>query len=486
MHTEINESNTVQNFTPLPKQEVFMYHVLYNEIAKFIWYCGGFGSGKTFIGSQTAIRLAMMAPNGRGLIGRNTLVDLKATTMKTFFEVVDRRLIRSFNKSENLLTLTNGHEIYFWGLDDIEKLKSLEIGWFWFDEVDEVQQIAFEVAQGRLRHKAQPKRIGMITSNSEGKNWTYKKFIRGEGVRSEADLSKYFVIKAPSDENTNLPEDYLEVLNSYTGDLYERYVRASFEVFEGQIFKEFRRDIHVIKPFAIPEEWERFRAIDHGERNPTACGWYAITPAGDVIKYREHYEGGQYVKHHAKIVGEASEGEKISYTVIDPSTRSTRGASGKKIDQEWKDEMRNYEKEFRLRYGVNSVNAGIARMHRYLTIDPEKKHPFTGKMGSPRMFYFDTCPISIDELETYKWSKIRVANEDDPIEKPRKRDDHSVDENRYAVMSRPLAEMGSVHSSLRTNYLSLKPRQREQLLPTITEEQIIEQLKKENPGDFLI
>ncbi len=30
--------------------------------------------------------------------------------------------------------MINGHEIYFWGLDDIEKLKSLEIGWFWFDE----------------------------------------------------------------------------------------------------------------------------------------------------------------------------------------------------------------------------------------------------------------------------------------------------------------------------------------------------------------
>jgi phage terminase large subunit len=31
--------------------------------------------------------------------------------------------------------MINGHEIYFWGLDDIEKLKSLEIGWFWFDDI---------------------------------------------------------------------------------------------------------------------------------------------------------------------------------------------------------------------------------------------------------------------------------------------------------------------------------------------------------------
>jgi len=50
----------------------------------------------------------------------------------------------------------------------------LEIGWFWFDEVDEVKPDVFDIAIGRLRNKKQPKRIGMITSNSEGKNWTYR------------------------------------------------------------------------------------------------------------------------------------------------------------------------------------------------------------------------------------------------------------------------------------------------------------------------
>lgn len=81
----------------------------------------------------------------------------------------DPDLIYKWNKSENLLTLINGHEIYFWGLDDIEKLKSLELGWFWMDEVDEVNPEAFDVAIGRLRHKKQPKRLGMIALSFEEK-----------------------------------------------------------------------------------------------------------------------------------------------------------------------------------------------------------------------------------------------------------------------------------------------------------------------------
>lgn len=484
-------SNEVLQFTPLPKQKVFMTRVFSDPLAKFVWYCGGFGSGKSFIGSHSAIRLAMMAPKGRGLIGRSTLVDLKATTMKTFFEVIDRRLIYKWNKSENLLTLINGHEIYFWGLDDIEKLKSLEIGWFWFDEVDETDINTLLVAKGRLRHKAQPKRLGMITSNSEGKNWTYKLFVKGEtgdgNKLKEHELAQHYVIKAPSTENTNLPEDYMEVLNSYTGDLYDRYVNASFEVFEGQIFKEFNRAIHVIKPFAIPKDWERVRGVDHGERNPTAVEWAAISPEGEIFIYQEHVEAGKFVDYHAQQVAEMSMGEYYEYTVFDPSIKSVRGKSGKKVDKEWREEMKKHEKDFRMKYGVNSVNAGIARMHRYLTIDKDRTHPITGKLGSPRLFIFETCTVTIDEMEGYKWKKQSTSSEDDAPEAPRKKDDHTTDAVRYICMSRPAQESGSVHSQARrrNKLLALKPEKRDQVLPT-SDNAIINNMKKLYPNDFLL
>ena len=302
---------TAMEFVPLPKQEMFSYAVLEHPECKFAWYCGGFGSGKSFIGSHIANRLAVQAPNGRGLIARQTQVDLKATTMKTFWEVTDQRAIASHNKSESLITYKNGHEIYYWGLDDIEKLKSLEIGWFWIDEVNEVCSNTFNVLKGRLRHKAQPKRVGYITSNSEGKNWTYKQFIQGKDIATENDLKKYYTFKAPSNENTFLPSDYLDVLNSYTGDLFKRYVEADFNVFEGQIFPDFKSEIHCIEPFAIPKDWKRYEVMDHGERNPTAVLWFAVSPIGEVIFYREYEVAQQDVAHHAKEVGKSRDGATI-------------------------------------------------------------------------------------------------------------------------------------------------------------------------------
>ncbi len=472
-----DNANDVLVFNPLPKQEIFLYATLDRPDTRFIWYVGGFGSGKTFVGSHTASRLALRAPKGRGLIARNTLVDLKATTIKTFFEVLDPRLIKKWNKTENLLTLINGHEIYFWGLDDIEKLKSLELGWFWIDEVNEVDENKFDILKGRLRHKAQPKRVGFLTSNSEGKNWTYKQFVLGKGIRAEADHAKYLTIKAPSNENTYLPQDYLEVLNSYTGDLYERYVLASWNVFEGQIFPDFHRGIHVIKPFAIPAEWKKIGGIDHGERNPSTFLWCALTNKGDLVFYREYKQSGEFVDQHIKNIYELNAGEKIEYVEIDPSTKSVRGGSGRKVDMEYREEWEKvFGHKMPMRFANNDVNAGIARVHKYLRVDPEREHIGTKTKGAPRIYIFDTCTQLIDELEGYKWKKIAPTNENDPDEAPRKKDDHLVDPLRYIVMSRPDISVGSVASKV--------DREKKQD-KTDPNKQLLDHAKKLFPGDFI-
>jgi len=458
----------VQLFDPLPKQKEFMFDILDNPNCRFAWYCGGFGSGKSFIGSHIAVILAMSAPGGRGLISRQTLVDLKATTMKTFFEVCDPRLILKFNKTENLLTMINGHEIYFWGLDDIEKLKSLEIGWFWFDEVDEVGVETFKVAQGRLRNKKQPKRLGYITSNSEGKNWTYKLFVKGEtgdgNILKPEQLEKYAVIKAPTTENTHLPEDYLDTLNAYTGDMYKRYVLASFDVFEGQIFPDFIPSVHVVRQFAIPDSWMKIRCMDWGENNPTTCMWIAIDPEGTLWIYREYYKRQEFTPYHAKQIKTLTGGERIAYTVIDPSVKGRRGRSGKNIDAEFKEEG------IPTIPGNNAVEAGIARMHKYFFIDPNRINPITKLKGSPRVFVFDTCVKFIEEIESYKRKKPINADED-PTEKPVKKDDHTLDAVRYGIMSRPDISMGSVHSRI--------------IIPEPDDDLLLNAVRH-NPEDFLM
>lgn len=46
-------------------------------------------------------------------------------------------------------------------------------------------------------------------------------------------------------------------------------------------------DLHVCKPFKVPEYWKIFRAMDWGFRNPGCVHWYAMSPDGQLFQIRE-------------------------------------------------------------------------------------------------------------------------------------------------------------------------------------------------------
>src|SRR5574343_315417 len=75
---------------PLPKQKEFLMSILHDPVVRFNWYVGGFGSGKSTVGCIAAIELSMMSPRNRGLIARSKFVDLKATTMQTMKELIEK------------------------------------------------------------------------------------------------------------------------------------------------------------------------------------------------------------------------------------------------------------------------------------------------------------------------------------------------------------------------------------------------------------
>lgn len=286
-------------------------------------------------------------------------------------------------------------------------------------------------------------------------------------------------------DNPHIPSDEVDKAKlEMTEERFAQEYLAEFSRSEGRIYKEFKRDVHVIEPFAIPHSWKKIRGGDHGERNPTAVLWCAISPAKELYFYREYYKAGEFVEYHAEQVAEMSKGEYYEYTVFDPSIKSVRGGTGKKIDKEWKDAMKQREKNFILRYGINDVSVGIARTHKYLRFDDEKVNPITGLYGSPRMFIFDTCVNLIHEFERYEWKTESTTSEDDAPEKPRKKDDHAMDACRYIIMSRPLEDSGAVHSTNKNSIAKLKKEKRDQVL---SEDEIyLENMKKLHPEEFII
>ena len=119
-----------------PNEWARKFHVSQNKHACL---AGGLGSGKSYAAIQELKALALENPGFTYFIGRKTMPSLRDTTMKTFFACMEDGLIPrgGHNKTNNNVTLINGAQFIFRPLDDLEKLKSLEIAGFFVDEANE-------------------------------------------------------------------------------------------------------------------------------------------------------------------------------------------------------------------------------------------------------------------------------------------------------------------------------------------------------------
>lgn len=452
-HNEIQQQvNRNINIELLPKQKKFLYHILNNPKAKYVWYVGWFWSWKSFIGSYTAILLALLYPNNSGLVARNTLKNLKRTTQKTFFHILEDVIWLKpnswawvFNKGDQVIKFYNWSEIYFTWLDDIDKLKSLELGFFYIDEVDEVNADVFTIAQGRLRNPDVPRRVGFITSNSEGKNWTYSLFIKWRmpngAMLTNKERKYYYTLRASSLENKYLPTDYVESLLQYKGDQFQKYVLWSFDIFEWQVFNEFSTDYNVIPPCEIPATRPVYYGLDYWIADPFVLVEVRHSPDDKLYVTWLHYLSWESVKFHMQVLKRRiTKMQFQNYELIaDPSIFNVnqQPTINKPFPFAIADEIR--DNWFYPIPWNNSINAGIDREK---TLFWEKK-----------LLIFDWLEILIDEIQAYKWDK-KGTNKPAPHQA-----DHWLDALRYVVMQKsppPVIDNSKTQSDIQKDILNLK------------------------------
>lgn len=205
------------DYSPLPKQALF-----HTSGAKYRLYIGAWRAGKTYAGCQEGLKQSILYPKNCGLIGRKDFTDLRDTTIKTFFEVVPEKFIYSYNKTEHHVVFVNGSEVYFRELKDGTGLGSLNLGWFYIDEAEEVQESIFERLKGRLSLKEAGGR-GWLTSNPPNEDhWLFKQF----ELSHDPD---YATFHASTYENQgNLPSGYIMDLEKLPPSWRKKYLEGQY------------------------------------------------------------------------------------------------------------------------------------------------------------------------------------------------------------------------------------------------------------------
>jgi len=268
---------------------------------------GAFGSGKSWTLCNKVVFLLLTYPKNRGFLCRKILQSLKATTLRTLLDgdvtlppALPKQYIASHNKTDRLITLTNGSELYYGNMDK-EFVKSMNLGFAAVDELSEISEEEWNFLGGRLRLAGIPvtQLIG-ATNPASKQHWIWNR-VHNNPPKDKYGKSNIEFIKSSTLDNTFLPPDYIHKLkSSYFGFYYKRYVLGEWVGNDDIVYDNFDLDKHIIPDFEVPRHWKKYRSFDFGYRAPFFCGWFAVAgddakeyskflTKGDVVLYRELY-----------------------------------------------------------------------------------------------------------------------------------------------------------------------------------------------------
>ena len=273
----------------------------------------------------------------------------------------------------------------------------------------------------------------IATTPESGAEWVYELWQLGqEGTFPEIESFSWDITANPHYSM----EEYERAKRLYGEDspVFREQYKGEWVFYSGLVYNTFNKDLHIIEPFDIPQNWPRIRGIDFGHRDPFVCLWCAVGPSGELYFYREYYcRDGRPMKQHAQYIKEYSIGENIRQTVADSE-------SSQSIDDLCHEGISAYPAD-------KNRTEGRMKVLEYLMPTEDGPHPFSytqkdmlcndgvnARKKWPRMYFFNTLEETLREVKFYRWKEGRNVEGD---REKTEGEDHAMDTLRYITMTRP-------------------------------------------------
>lgn len=424
--------------TPNAKQARFLASAV-----RYTAYGGARGGGKSWAVRVKGVAGALYYPGIKILMLRRTYPELENTIIQPLIELMNTASVDGKSAGDKLFTynvtmrtlfFANGSIIKFGHLqsaDTITEYQGQEYDWIFMDEATHFTEWEFRTLAATLRGVNKiPKRM-YLTCNPGGVGhlWVKRLFVTRAFLGSE-NPKDYLFIPATVEDNKILMEhspDYIQMLELLPDDIRAAHRYGDWDAMAGQFFSEFKRETHIVKPFPVPQEWIRYRAIDYG-LDMFACLWIAVDFEGRAWVYREVQQPGLIVSEAAALMRNLTlPDERIAYTIAPPDLWSTQ-----------KDTGRTMAEVFTVN-GVGLVKANNSRVQGWLTL---KEYLKLGRDGKPMLRVSEDCAGLIRNLPALQHSD---KNPSDCATEPHNIT-HICDAMRYFVQFRTL---GAVKAEVR-------------------------------------
>ena len=368
------------------------------DMTRHLMIMGSAGSGKTIFACTKVILYALEYPNARIGVFRQTLPSLRETAWREIIELLEKYNIEyKENKSNGLVTLSNGSTISFTPVDDEKKLRSLNLDFVYIEQCEEITEEAFIELDLRIRNEVSKKYGGqmlIVVQPSNKSHWLYRLF-----YQEKANDDDYKKVHFSYLENPFLPVEQAKVYEGLKETNYERYLTHT----KGEWISSSKQIFTSNWEVGFDRTFFNYYVggVDFGWNNPACfllCGVYddEFYILGEV--YRAEMKTSEFLSRIHELL------DMHDLMLSDIDAVYCDSADPEKI-QEFCD------------YGLNSY--------------PSVKD-VTAKIDttrSTRIHIDPSCVNLIRELPQYEWKKNKDG---ELLEEPVKKNDHAVDALCYA------------------------------------------------------
>ena len=257
-----------------------VYIPIFNDTSRYEVVYGGSGSGKSHIIARKILYRLLYEKevNHKFLVVRKVDRTIKRSVFELLKNIISKwGLYNDFSinlTDKTMIYKPTGSQILFTGLDDVEKLKSIEgITGIWIEEATELMQEDFEQLDLRLRGETGTYKQIIVTFNPiSAENWVKKVFF-------DSGMKNVFILKTTYLDNQFIDAEYKEVLDSKkltNPRYYKIYALAEWGTAEGLVFNNFKR--RLISESEI-RGLEGFYGLDFG---------YSVDPTAFCQNYIDH------------------------------------------------------------------------------------------------------------------------------------------------------------------------------------------------------
>ncbi len=367
-----------------------------------VLYSGAFGAGKSRAGCYKLLQHALIPGNLVGLC-RKKHTNLRQTTLRTLLKpegtlppiLAPGTYIH--NKTEQLISIHGGGDIYHFGFDEESRIGSLNLGACFVDEGIELDEEEYVMLLGRVRNLADPcRQIFTATNPGSPAHFLFERFLAPKRKRDRGRR----VIHTTSLDNWFLPRDYIARLKTLTGTAYRRYVLGEWIAFEGAVYPMFdaQRHVQTLKR----KSWDEIiLGVDWGFGHPSAIVALARYGKDTAYALSEMYERNLTPDKMRDRILQFCNAYPVYMVACDPS----------------RPDMIAYCQEVGIpaTEADNTVEAGIARVQL--------------RLENMTLIFSPETPNLIREMQSYIWKENSIK------EQPKKVMDDTVDALRYAIMS---------------------------------------------------